>query len=342
MKKLLPCALWACLALSLPTNAQSDCEKQTSFTSDENKDTIIINPSPGIKFILIGKNTNDLELYNNLDSVKALFLNDIETATQAGTYPTTSKVTYYFIHPNGKRRLKAENEDYIEPVINVQKELRSMSLELPPYEYIIYALGNDYEFHIHIKDPKDLSKISAVNLKDALAAALEDKKIIKQSTKIEIEKTNEHWVIKDHSRDKTDLLELTPAFGMSLIGSRWSPMAAFNLSIILDDKYGDAYIKTGLTYSVNSFADWSSEKFTNLNIVATYGLRYMMRVSGTKKGWLGLQGGYMKSYEKEGPLHDKYKVGITAEGFGAFNFDFDVIFLGSKQSIYGLTLKVPF
>ncbi len=342
MKKLLPCALWACFALLLNTNALCKDNDDAYISDNTDKDSIIINPMPGIKIILLGKNTSDLELYNNLDSMKTLFLADVDLAMKNGTFPNTSKVTHYFVHPNGKRRLKAENEDYIESAVNVQKELQSMSLELPAYEYIIYALGNDYEFHIYLKDPSDLSKVSSINLKDALAAALEDKKIIRQSTKIEIEKTNEHWTIKDHSRDKTDLLELTPAFGMSLIGSRWSPMAAFNLSIILDDKYGNAYIKTGLSYSVNSFADWSSEKFTNLNIVATYGLRYMMSVAGTKKVWLGLQGGYMKSYEKEGPLHDKYKAGITSEGFGVLNFDFDVIFLGNKESIYGLTLKVPF
>lgn len=340
MKNRLLYALWACLCLSL--NSKAQCDQYSDFTDSEYKDTIMIDPLPGIKIILIGKNTPDLKLYNNLDSIKTLFLTDIGAATKNSSYSTSSKLTHYFVHPNGKRRIKAENEDYTEPTINIENEKRSLTLDLPPYEYIIYVLNNFYQCHIYVKDPSDLFKIADVNLKDALAAALEDKKIIKQSSRIVIEKTNEHWTIKDHGRDKTDLLELTPAFGMSLIGSRWSPMAAFNLSIILDDKYGNSFIKTGLTYSVNSFADWSSERFTNLNIVATYGLRYMMKVSNSKKAWIGLQGGYLKSYEKSGPLHNKYKAGITSEGFGAFNFDFDVIFLGNKESIYGLTLKIPF
>lgn len=335
-------ALWACLAFSLSTNAQSEQNCAPNENANRSQDTIIINPMEGIKIILIGKNSKDLDLYNNLDSIKTLFLSDIDQAIKNNTYPTDAVLTHYFVHPNGKRRLKAENEDFTQSTVDVKKEMRSMTLQLPPIEYILYALQNNYQCHIYVKDRNELTKLSGISLKDALAAATEDKQTIKQNTRIEIEKTNEHWMIKDKRRTRLDFLELSPAFGISLIGSRWSPTAAFDLSILFQNKYGIPSIKTGISYGVNSFADWNTESFSNMSIVASYDFKFMTNTSDSKAKWVGLQFGYMKSYEKSGPLHNRFKAGFVAEGFGAFNFGFDVIFLQDKKSVYGMTLKVPF
>ncbi len=342
MKKLLLIALWACFVLTSDLKAQYYLDEDKDMWNSKEQDTIRINPSDDITIILMGKNKADLGRYDNADSLIQLFLADIDKAIKNSVYPSDSKLTYYFVSPNGKRRLKAENADYTEQTIDVEKEKRSLIMGLQPFEYIIYAFENKYEMHIYLKDPALIPTLSQIKMKDALAAAIENKKIIKQSTRIEIEKTNEHWSIKDHGRDKTDYLELSPSFGMTLIGSRWSPMAAFNFALIFDNKYAIPFLKTGFSYSISSFADWSTEKFTNLNMIASYDFKIMTNISGAQPKWVGLQAGFMKSYEKSGPLHNKFKTGFVVEGFGSVGFILDVIYLKDKKSIYGLTVKMPF
>ncbi len=342
MKKILLIALWACLANLQDSKAQYYLDEDKAEWNSKEKDTIRINPSEEITIILIGKNKTGLLRYENADSLIQLFLADMDKAIKSSVYPAGSRLTYYFVSANGKRRLKAESTDYAEQSVDIQKEKWSLTNELQPYDYIIYAFENNYEMHIYLKDPALLSSLSQIKISDALAAAIENKKIIKQSTRIEVEKKNEHWTIKDHGRDKTDFLELSPSFGLSLIGSRWSPMAAFNLSLIFDNKYAIPFLKTGVSYSINSFADWSSEKFTNLNMVASYDFKIMTNISGSRAKWVGLQAGFTKSYEKSGPLHNKFKTGFVVEDSGSFGFSLDVIYLKNQKSIYGLTVKMPF
>jgi hypothetical protein len=342
MKKQLLIALWACFALFTDANAQYYLDEDKAEWNSKEKDTIRINPTDEITILLIGKNKVGLYRYENADSVIQLFLADMDKAIKSSAYPSDSKLTYYFVSSNGKRRLKAENNDYPGQSVDIKKENWSLTNNIQPYEYIIYAFENNYEMHIYLKDPALITSLSQIKLKDAIAAAVENKKVIRQSTKIEIEKTNEHWKIKDHGRDKTDFLELSPSFGMSLVGSRWSPMAAFNLNLIFANKYAIPFLKAGVSYSISSFADWSAEKFTNLNMVAAYDLKIMTNISGKEPKWVGLQAGFMKSYEKSGPLHNKFKSGFVVEGFGGFGFSLDVIYLKDQKSIYGMTVKMPF
>ncbi|MFZ7116706.1 MAG: hypothetical protein ACO1G9_15095 [Bacteroidota bacterium] len=342
MKKLLLIALWACYAMTSDVKAQYYLDEDKAEWNNKEKDTIRINPSGEITIILIGKNKKGLHRYENADSLIQLFLADIDKAIKNSSYPTETRLTYYFVSANGKRRLKAENSDYGGQTIDVEKERWSLSNGIQPYEYIIYAFENNYEMYIYLKDPSLLTTLSQIRIKDALAAAIENKKVINQSTRIEIEKTNEHWMIKNHGRDKTDYLELSPSFGLTLVGNRWSPFASFNLNLIFDNKYSIPFLKTGVSYGISSFADWSTEKFTNLNMVASYDFKVMTNISGAEPKWVGLQAGFMKSYEKTGPLHNKFKTGFVVEGFGGFGFSLDVIYLKNQDSIYGLTVKMPF
>jgi hypothetical protein len=302
----------------------------------------MIIPSSESKVLLIGNGMKSLVKNTSVDSLKNLMITDVNNARKQASYPASAKVTHYFVSPNGKRRLKTESEDYTEPAVNVEIEKRSLALDLPPYEYIIYAIQYNYECHIYLKNPGDLEKLMAVNFSEALASIKEEKKVIRQSTRIDLEKDQAQWKIQNHSGNKLNLLEWTPSFGLSLIGGRWSPAVGFDLSIIFNDKFRSPMIKTGLSYTMNTFAEWSHNEFTTLSAVSSYDFRFLTNMGGAKPKWVGLQGGFMKAADNKGSLNNKFKLGVVSEGFSVFNFSFDIIFLKKNDGLLSLTLKLPF
>jgi hypothetical protein len=340
MKKQLLFALWACLAL-IKANSQ-ELKDDKSIATKSFKDTLMIIPSSDMKVMLLGKFQKDLSNFNDIDSLKQMLINDVIAARKQEDYPTGSKLTHYFVTAEGKRRLKAENEDYQETTVNVQREKRALRLDLHSYEYIIYALKNNYECHIYLKDPGNLDKLSRINFAEAINAAKADPWNLKNSSRLDVEQENEKWILKNHSRTKQDMIELSPSFGLTLIGNKMSPTASLNLSIILSNKYGHGTVKTGVSYDLSTFADWSNNSISNLNLVHSYQLYIMSNLSDSKQRWVGLQGGILKSKENESPFNNKWKFGFVTEGFGSFNYTFDVIMLGNKKAIYSLGLKLPF
>lgn len=341
MKKQLLFALWACLVL-IKANSQELKDDKSSTTSKMYKDTLMIIPSSDMKVMLLGKFQKDLSNFSDVDSLKEMLINDVASAKKQEGYPNDSKMTHYFVTGEGKRRLKAENEDFQESSVNVQREKRALRLDLHSYEYIIYGLKNNYECHIYLKDPGNLDKLSRINLAEAINAAKADPWNIKNSSRLDVAQENEKWILKNHSRSKQDMIELSPSFGLTLIGNRMSPTAAFNLSIILTNRYGHGSVKTGISYDLSTFADWSNNQINNLNIVNSYQLYVMTNLSDSKQRWVGLQGGLLKSKANESPFNNKWKFGFITEGFGSFNYSFDVIMLGNKKAVYSLGLKLPF
>ncbi|MEO8150251.1 MAG: hypothetical protein ABI723_21635 [Bacteroidia bacterium] len=345
MKKQMLFALGLCYALNINnSNAQAlsmDMDESANVAINY-RDTILIRPDATTQVLFLGKNLDEMINYTGLDSLKNLLVADVDKARTQPGYPAQSKLTHYFVHPNGKRRLKAESEDYAEPQVNVADEERSLYLDLLPYQFIIYDFAKNYRIHIYLKNPDDLNKLASVNFKDALIAASLNKKTVKHSYRIDALKSNDNWKVENSYGNKLDQLESGFAIGVNLIGSRLSPLANFDLSLIFNNKYNHPFIKTGFSYSVSSFSNWDNSEITDLCILSSYDLKFLTNLSQDKTHWFGVQFGIMDNYKSSSPFDNKFKFGFVSEGFGRLNYSLDVILFEKKQSIYGLTVKLPF
>ncbi len=113
------------------------------------KDTITISPTKDFTIMFIGHDMNKMVEKNRFDSLKLFFVSDMEQASSQSAYPPNTKLTYYFVAANGKRRLKAESEDYQAP-IDIEKEKQSLQAGLPAYQYVIIDMPNDCQYSIYV------------------------------------------------------------------------------------------------------------------------------------------------------------------------------------------------
>ncbi len=128
-------------------------------TNTPDNDTILMLIRDRVKVMFIGNDLSEMADFKKVDSLKVLFINDLEEARKQSSYPMDSRTTHYFVHPNGKRRLKAENEDYSESDIDLTAEKSSLGLDLPPYLYIIHDFSSNYELRIYLEHPEELSRV---------------------------------------------------------------------------------------------------------------------------------------------------------------------------------------
>ncbi|MGZ4118973.1 MAG: hypothetical protein ACXVPY_15900, partial [Bacteroidia bacterium] len=286
MKKQMFQALWACFAL-----ASATVSAQTSSKSAFN-DTIIFMPDTQSKVILIGDQLSEMSSYKKIDSIKTLFINDMEEARKQASFPVNSKTTHYFVSPSGKRRLKAESEDYPEQEIDVAKEKRSLDLDLPPYEYIIHDFSSNYECQIYLKDPEQLKGLKDVNFSESLITIANNKKLFRKNFRLDLEKDGSAWKIKNKfGPPSSETIEMTGTFGASLIGGKLSPLASAALWFAHTNKHNIPVFKAGLCFSSNIFTDLKDEKFSDLTALRTYEIKFLVDMSGAKKAkpqWFGL------------------------------------------------------
>lgn len=345
MKNQMLLALGLCYALMVNnSNAQPFFSRETAEAYDKGinyRDSFMLMPDESCKILFIGNHLEEMVNYTALDSTINLLIADVTKARMQPDYPGQSKLTYYIIHPNGKRRLKAENEDYAVPV-NVADEARSLYLDLPPYVYVIYDLTNSYQIQIYLKNPDELTKLTNSNLKDALTAASLNKKTLIKNYRIDLTKLNEYWKVEKSYGNKLDAIEAGEALGVGLIGSKLCPALDFNFALVLSDKYRHPYFKTAIALCVYSYADWSKTEISNMGFLVSYDLKLMGNISVDKQRWFGVQGGMITSgYHTESPFNSRFKGGIVSEGIGVFNISLDFINVKKKEWIYGFTLKFP-
>ncbi|MBK6447031.1 MAG: hypothetical protein IPO39_13175 [Bacteroidetes bacterium] len=339
MKTKLLIAIGLCFAL---IHSKLRADDPVSMT--QCKDTLFFSPVPDCQVFLIGNDLSALSMYSKMDSIKSLFLDDLSKAREQHLYPEGSRLTHYFVHPNGKRRLKAENADYLEKEIDPEAEKRSLSLELLPFAYFIYDLEKDITCEIYLNDPTLLLQLEAVSFTDAIRSLNTDKKSMRKFYRIDLEKNGTEWQHKQEIGQHLDFLEMTPSFGFGIIGGAWSPVMGAHLSLTFNDKYGFPEYKTGASLSGHLFADYSNKRFSNFYSVMDFEINFMVNLSKSKSAkakWFGLQGGLLKS-KYGGSLEGAYKVGVISEGFSVLNYSFDLIRDKNKNYLYGITLRLPF
>jgi hypothetical protein len=341
MKTKLLLALWLCFGLSLTSAFAEEPEKDLII-----QDTIIFLPDSNVKVLFIGDAMKEMTSCQRIDSVKMMLISDVEKAQARAGYPVAAKTTHYFISTEGKRRLKAESEEYLEQGVDVEKESRSLQLGLLPYAYFIHDLVSGYEIQIYLSDPSQLKLLKNYNLSAAISTIAADKKMKRNSFKTELERRDNEWILKSTKRRRNDLLEITPNFGFGLFGNQWSPAVGLDLRLTLTNKYGLPSYRFGFGLVGYTFTHDNSLDFSNVNFLQSYNLTLMANLSAydtkyTKAKWFGVSGGLLNTTDDSG-LDKRYKAGIVAEGFVPFSFSFDIIFLKEKKSVYGMTMTIPF
>ncbi len=330
--------LWTFFACSAALTAQTEKENQ------QIKDTIIFTPDAQTKVILTGDELKQMVKYKKIDSLKLLFISDLEEARKQPAFPVNSKTTYYFVSANGKRRLKAESEDYTEQEINIATEKKSLDLNLPPYEYIIYDFSNNYECHIYLKDPEQISALKNINFGESFTAIEKNKKLMMRNYRVDLAKEDNRWKVKDSASLKSMSIYVGPAFGMSLIGSKASPMINVNAIFEKNYKNGIPFYKFGIGYTANVFTEMTDKKLSDLTLLSSYEIKYMLnynlRTSNSKPKWIGPEIGWLTE-QHNGPLNNKFKAGIIMDGVGPVGFSFDVIFL-QPRVMTGITVRLNF
>lgn len=339
MKMKLLLATGLSIALALTKSYAGDPE-----TESGKNDTLIFSPITDSKVLIIGPDMSLFADYTKLDSVKSLFLSDMKKSQEQNSYPAGSKVTHYFVHPNGKRRIKAESTDFLQQGINVEEERKSLSLKLFPYSYILHDLESDIYCTIFLKEPSQLPSLETISFNDALRSLSADKKAARKHYRIDLEKEGSEWKHKSEFASHQDFLELTPSFGLGIIGGAWSPVLGAHLSLTFNNKYGLPKYKLSGSLNGYLFADYFNKTFSNFYPVHNYQLGFMFNFAPaktSKANWFGLQGGYFQSRES-GSLNGAYKVGIMCEGFSVFNYSVDLIRDKQKNNLMGITLRFPF
>lgn len=336
MKNQVLFALGACYALCFPIAAQN------TKTHEPFRDTLVIAASANMKILFIGSDIEEMKDYRRADSLKNFLLTDITRAHEQSSYPSASKLTHYLVHPSGKRRLKAESEDYQEPLLDLRKEIRSMDLNLPSFTYIIYDIAFDYEIQIYLSQPELLSSLEKINLNEAIRSIAAGKKSQRKFSNIEIRPENGQWVRKSSSNKKTKTLELNTMLGAAILGGELTPELGIQLSYTTSDKHASPVFRIGYVSSFYVLSEYSNREFTNFYGVRTYNLSLMMRDGKFSTGrWFGFElgmadaeGGYMDGKYKLGLM---YSINSIQGGFHFFTSTF-----GNKNNenlLYGFSVR---
>lgn len=302
MKKQVLFALGACYALCYPISAQN------TVASSEFRDTLILTRNNTMKILFIGPSMETMKKYGRADSLKNYFLSDLTKAKQQASYPAESRVTHYIVHPNGKRRLKSESEDYQEPAIDVAKEVRAMDLNLPAYAYIIHDIAANAELQIYLSSPSEISELERTDLTRAIHTIAAGKRSSRRYSNIELKEENGVWVRKMAGRKKANAFEVNSLFGAALIGNQLSPELGTQISYVANDKHSVPVFKAGflLTYCV--FTEYANKEFDNFYGVSSYNITLMMRDGNSAQRWVGFELGRMDA--DGGYLDGNYKLGL--------------------------------
>lgn len=348
MKKIMLLASGILFALApLKMLAQEEGVKVVGLSPQEQgfNDTLVIKLKGSDKILFVGDELKQMVKYQNADSLKQLFINDFEKATNDHSLSKDVQLVHYFVHESGKRRLKAENPEFSDNRIDPAYEIKRLNLDLPKFQYIIHDLNSGYEIQIYVDDPEELKAIlSAVILNDAIHFAATDKKVLRRTYKLEMTgESNTTYKITGKTQGRQDAIWLGPSLGVGILGNAIAPVAGFDLMLSLSDKYSVGKFKTGLGYNVFPIVNSLNGEISNVNIVESYDLKFLFNQNvGTrgKSNWIGLQGGLMKSYNMS-TYNNAYKIGLLYEGSGSFNYAFDFI-RDKDKYFYGLTVKIPF
>lgn len=305
------------------------------------KDSIIIQASKDFKVIILGDDLSNLLKYKRADSIKTLFMADWNQAGEKGL-SIQSKETHYIVHPSGKRRFKAETEDFQEPAFNLDKETRCLNLGLPAYAYYLYDITTSIEIQIFIASPEKLTELNHLSINALLLLPVSDRYSLKRSTGIEIKRVESNWEVTWRQWAPKDQIEISSLFGAGLIGSKLSPEVGLKLAMVRADKHGEPQWSVGLSYNFNMLTEYINNDFSNISAIRSINAYWMMNRGGNGAAlwkWIGLQAGYV--HLSPGMLNNSIKVGLITT-YRNMQLGFHTYFLSQKNTgnvLYGVSFN---
>lgn len=312
--------------------------KIQSQTADSKlQDSIIISVQPGLKIILTGQSLKDLLKYKRSDSLIQLFLSDFSLAAERKAV-VNSRAVHYVVNANGKRRLKAENEDFQEPAFNLVKEAKAMTMELPPFAYYIYDVQAATEIQIFTTSPEKLKTLADLNLADLLIAQKIKGAELRRTRSYVLQRTDSDWKGTARVSAPKALIVVSPLFGLSVIGSKLSPETGFKLSLLQSDWYDRPKWSAGLSYNLNVLSSYDKGDFSDIQDVQSMNAFFMATARGSEEGlWrsVGAQLGYV--FKSTGVLNNSIKFGLFTT-FKGYQLGFNTYFLRNEEVLYGLSL----
>ena len=312
--------------------------KIQSQTADSKlQDSIIISVQPGLKIILTGQSLKDLLKYKRSDSLIQLFLSDFSLAAERKAV-VNSRAVHYVVNANGKRRLKAENEDFQEPAFNLVKEAKAMTMELPPLAYYIYDVQAATEIQIFTTSPEKLKTLADLNLADLLIAQKIKGAELRRTRSYVLQRTDSDWKGTARIFAPKDAIVFSPLFGLSVIGSKLSPETGFKLSLLQSDRYDRPKWSAGLSHNLNVLSSYDKGAFSDIQDVQSMNAFFMATARGSEEGlWrsVGAQLGYV--FKSTGVLNNSIKFGLFTT-FKGYQLGFNTYFLRNEEVLYGLSL----
>lgn len=319
----------------------SNEHKQVSFA-----DTLVLKLSGGNKILIIGNDFKKMKNYTHADSIKTLFMNDYDQALSKKQLNAESQKIYYFVHENGKRRLKAENPEYNENSVDVDYEIKRLLLDLPKYEFHLYDLKAGYVLQVYLSDPSQVKNVlGETSIDEAIRyAKSNEKEVLKRTYKSELSVENNNIKFDRKAEAHSDAIELTPAIGVGLLGNTFAPVAGLDLWLRLTNRYSVSRYKAGIGLTAFPFVNTAGREITSVDFVRSYDLKFAINLNSKRRDephWLGWQCGFTNSNEIKS-FNNAYKLGVSYEGKGPFNYSFDFIKDANKNTLYGFTIKLPF
>lgn len=342
--------LLACGLLIALFQTKLSAQTNTTATSGNSKpeylnDTLMVLLPEGNKMILTGKTIKTLMAYTQADSIKQLFVTDYEKAITANTLSADAPTIHYFVHPSGKRRLKAEVGEYADGKVDVDYEITRLDLDLPKFRYHIHDLQAEIEIHVYVQNPAQLTSIlSNINLTEAIKASAKEKRSFRKIVKTEITPDNGRFKIADVKGHTLQSIEVNPMIGVTLIGNVMAPVLGVNASFGSRTKYGVSSYKIGYTLSAFPMVGMTGGEMSSVAFIKSHEIRFLKNLNTLSRNnpfWMGAQAGMLTC--KDLAAYDKaFKAGVSFNTGGSFTYSFDYIRDNNKRGVFGFTVKLDF
>lgn len=348
--------LWACVTLLPFFSCQLAAQVQVSEVGYTNNtshptfgDTLLIQLSSGGRVLITGLSLMELkELGTHAEKIKTLFVNDLMQAINNKQILPDAEDVHYFVLSEQKRRLKAEAAEYTQNRVDVAYETNRLLLDLPKYHYAIHDIPHEMTVDIFVGNPDSLLKqLGEVSFAEAIAKAVEKKKLLRRYSKVEIGTDSNYYRIINKPVNRLDMLEFSPIVGVGLIGNTWSPVMGGQLEIRFANKYHMPFLKAGVDLSGFAFTEFSKGELTDMKILTSYNAKLLFNLNPNlrsgKPYWLGIQGGYINMPGNK-TFNGATKFGFVIDGIGAFSYSFEYInHKGeSKDNLLAFTIFMPF
>ncbi len=329
MKNVIILTCWALFAQILPLAAQQNNHKIPEVLQD----TLVIKLQDRNQIHVTGTTLTELAKYERADSLKQLFLQDLETGFTHGSFAELPQRLHYLVSADGKRRLKAEFTDPAEDKFNLEHEKNRLRLDLPRNHFTVYDLKTNVQTHYYLQDSAALQELANTRIKPALDEAAQEDKKLKKFVKYTVEKQGDLYMGKGTAGNKTDMLSLEPLLGLGLIGNQPSPVFGATIKITLHDKYAVPRYQLGYNYFGVILPALPESSFKDVNPGSMFDIFFAInttRVVG-KINWLGISGGMTNETRNKILPDHAFKAGFL---FSHKSLTYSLDFIRTDGSIF--------